>query len=120
MKSFLQKLPYTLFVGLSLLALLQIAIIFKDSYSSNGKIEFTNQTPAPADLQEETDISNLTSVKTSINSASQAELEELPGIGVSLAKKIIESRPYTNIDELIAKAGLTSKVLDQIKDSITL
>lgn len=43
-----------------------------------------------------------------INSASQADLEKVPGIGEATAKKIIAGRPYTSVADL-PKAGLSAK-----------
>lgn len=54
-----------------------------------------------------------------INSASQAELEKLPGIGPVTAQKIISSRPYSSVDELLGKKVVSSKVYSQIKDLVT-
>lgn len=55
-----------------------------------------------------------------INTNSQAQLEALPGIGPITATKIIESRPYISVDELLKKKIVGSKVFDQIKDKITI
>lgn len=43
-----------------------------------------------------------------INSASQADLEKVPGIGEATAKKIIAGRPYTSVADL-SKAGLSGR-----------
>lgn len=53
-----------------------------------------------------------------INSATQAELEALPGIGPVTASKVISGRPYQNIDELINKKIIGKSVFDKIKSSI--
>lgn len=55
-----------------------------------------------------------------INTASQSQLEELPGIGPVTAQKIITGRPYVSVDELLSKKIVGSKVFDQIKDKITI
>ncbi len=54
-----------------------------------------------------------------INTASQKELEGLPGIGSERAGKIISNRPYQNISELLSKKIMGQKVYDQIKDQIS-
>jgi len=43
-----------------------------------------------------------------LNNASQSELESVPGIGASTAKKIIAGRPYSSVGDL-SKAGLSAK-----------
>lgn len=57
---------------------------------------------------------------TSINSASQSELEALPGIGPVTAGKIISLRPYSSVDELLSKKAVGKSVYEKIKDSISL
>ena len=54
-----------------------------------------------------------------INSASQAELEALPGIGPVTAGKIMAGRPYQNISELVERKIVGQKGYDQIKDQIS-
>lgn len=54
-----------------------------------------------------------------INTASEGELESLPGIGPVTAKKIVENRPYAAVDDLFTKKIVGSKVFSQIKDKIT-
>lgn len=54
-----------------------------------------------------------------INTASQSELEKLNGIGPVYATNIIEHRPYSNIDELVKKGAISQKVLEKIKNAIT-
>ena len=53
-----------------------------------------------------------------LNTASQTELEALPGIGKTSANKIIAARPYTSVDEL-AKAGLAAKSIAALKPLVT-
>lgn len=59
------------------------------------------------------------SAKVNINTASEAELDTLWGIGPSRATAIIAGRPYAATDEIIAKAGIPQSVYDRIKDGIT-
>jgi len=55
-----------------------------------------------------------------INSASEHELDSLPGVGPVTAQKIINGRQYSSIDELLSKKIVGSKVFEQIKEKITL
>ncbi|MBI2025902.1 MAG: ComEA family DNA-binding protein [Candidatus Levybacteria bacterium] len=54
-----------------------------------------------------------------INTASEAQLDTLPGVGPVTAEKIINSRPYTRIEDLTSKSIVSQKVFNQIKDKIT-
>lgn len=61
--------------------------------------------------------------KVNINEAKQEDLEELPGIGPSIAKKIIEYREqngkFTSIDELQEVKGIGEAKFENIKEYIT-
>lgn len=48
-----------------------------------------------------------------INSASQADLVKVPGIGDATAKKIIAGRPFTSVADL-SKAGLSAKQIQEL------
>ncbi len=54
-----------------------------------------------------------------INTASQKELEDLPGIGPVYAQNIIEHRPYSSVEELLSKGVLKKNVYEKVKDSLT-
>lgn len=56
----------------------------------------------------------------SVNTASQKELETLSGIGQSYAQKIIDHRPYSALEELVTKGAIGQKLLDKIKDQLSL
>lgn len=56
--------------------------------------------------------------KVDINSASQAELEKLPGVGAATAKKIIAGRPYASPADL-SKAGVPAKTIEKITPLVT-
>ena len=53
-----------------------------------------------------------------INSASQADLEKVPGIGTSTAKKIVAGRPYSSVADL-SKAGLSAKQIQTLTPMLT-
>ncbi len=87
-----------------------------------GKIYIpsTKETLSGKSLGTQSDLSNLSSKKTiSLNSASQAELEALPGIGPVTAGKIISGRPYQSVEELKSRKVVTASVYEKIKDLLT-
>ncbi len=57
---------------------------------------------------------------TNINSASFEELDKLPGIGQVYGKKIIEQRPYSNVEELLSRKIIPASTFDKIKDKISI
>ena len=61
--------------------------------------------------------------RLNINAASPSDLEKLPGIGPSLAQKIVEYRHthglFLTIEDLIKVSGIGPAKLDQIRDLIT-
>ncbi len=57
--------------------------------------------------------------KTNINSASQSQLEDLWGVGEVTAKKIIENRPYSQVDELLQKKILKKNIYDRIREELS-
>lgn len=58
------------------------------------------------------------SAPVNLNTASQKELEDLPGVGPATAKKIIAGRPYASVDAL-AKAGVSKSTIGKISSLVT-
>ena len=61
--------------------------------------------------------------KISLNTATQAELESLPGIGASKARAIIayrEQKLFESIEELKQIKGIGDSLFEQIQDKITI
>ena len=64
-------------------------------------------------------LSSIVSVQgININTASEAELDQLPGIGEVTAQKIINQRPYTEINELLSKKIVNQSTFNKIKEQI--
>lgn len=51
-----------------------------------------------------------------INAASLAELESLPRVGPKLAQRIVEGRPYADVDALERVRGIGPATLDRLRD----
>ncbi len=53
-----------------------------------------------------------------LNSASDAELKAIPGLGDALVAKIVVNRPYANKTQLKSKKVIPDAVYEKIKDLI--
>lgn len=93
----------------------------KDSANSSSDAS-SGSTPDSGSASDSTSTSNSGSAsetsKINVNSATQKELEDLPRVGEVTAGKIIDNRPYANIEELQEKTGIYDSVVEQIKDLI--
>ena len=56
--------------------------------------------------------------KVDLNTATEKELDQLPGVGPATAKKIMGGRPYSSISEL-SRAGVSKHQLERITALVT-
>ena len=59
------------------------------------------------------------SLIVNINTATQEELETLPGIGTARAVQIVEGRPYERVDDLVRIPGIGAASLDGLRAFVT-
>ncbi len=55
-----------------------------------------------------------------LNSATIEELDQLPGVGQTIANKIITGRPYATLEELLTKKVVNKNVFEKIKNLISI
>jgi competence protein ComEA len=79
---------------------------------------------APLDTGEQVFVPTLTTEagekRVSVNSATAAELDTLPGVGPATAERIIEGRPYNTLEQLLDVKGIGEKTLEKLRPFITL
>jgi len=69
----------------------------------------------PAAGQEAATTLGVPPARVSVNRASAAELEKVPGIGPELARRIIIYRPYRSLDELTRVPGIGPRSLERLR-----
>ena len=70
------------------------------------------------DTEPNTDAEDVETACININTATKEQLTTLNGVGDSTAQKIIEGRPYTQIEDLLNVSGIGQATLDKFKDKI--
>jgi competence protein ComEA len=87
---------------MSLLALSTLLVLALPAGAAAAKAKTAATAAGPVDL----------------NTATQKQLEDLPGVGAATAKKIIAGRPYASVQDL-SKAGVSAKTIQTITPLVT-
>src|SRR5947208_7352041 len=96
------------------------AQIAADPNALNNNPEARAQTPtgevtaATAVPAQQTQPSAVTSTGVDLNTATEAEIAKLPGINKLTAKRIVASRPFLSVNDLI-RVGVSKKTIDHLK-----
>jgi len=73
-----------------------------------------------SDVQEASRITIEPDNPVNINTADEATLQLLPGIGPTYAQRIVQARPYTSVEQLLRVQGLGPKRLERIRDLVAI
>ena len=107
--------------------LLSLALIFSLSACAKRARDQSLTTPKANDQQSavalQTAAASSQQNRININTASTKELETLPGIGKSLAERIVEHRekygPFRRPEQLIAVRGISDRRFRALRDLVT-
>jgi endonuclease YncB( thermonuclease family) len=85
-----------------------ISPVLTNSSPATGPLSSTSSRASVAPIQSTTpdSVSSIPETKLDVNRASQAELENIPGIGPAIAQRIIEARPFKSADDLRNVKGI--------------
>ena len=95
-----------------------IAVLFAVvSFAPTHVLAQAKKEPAKTEKKEEKK-EEKKAAKLDLNTALEADLKALPGIGDAYAKKIMDGRLYKRKDELVSKKILPKATYDKVKDDI--
>lgn len=78
----------------------------------------TKTTPSKSKTQGTTTGQSAKAQLIDINTATEAQLKELPGIGDAYAAKIVQNKPYRSKNQLVQKKIIPAATYEKIKDRI--
>ena len=91
-------------IGIAILGFLSAAILFI-RHASNLANDFR---PSPGSLI------------VNINTATEAELQTIPGVGPTRAAQIVAGRPYQSVDDLVTIVGIGEESIEGLRTFVTI
>ncbi|BFM10459.1 hypothetical protein R50072_06120 [Simiduia litorea] len=79
------------------------------------------QAPAPTTVKKSISADEIIKAtdRININSISKTSLQRIPSIGATAAQRVIDARPYTDLNQLDSVKGLTKAQRDSLKSLLT-
>lgn len=112
---------------LSLALLVGMVVSYLDRTNSDAIHDFDvkkNAVPVPDMLEETQGEDHHTPLLIDINSATAKDFQKLPGIGPSIAQRIIDYRTqigkFNTIEDITQVNGIGSKTLDRLRAQLTI
>lgn len=78
------------------------------------------QAQLQSQLQPQRQASEEQPVTVNLNTATKTALTGLPKVGAATAQKIIDARPFTSVEDLQVKVGLSDEVYSGIRERVTI
>jgi competence protein ComEA len=95
-----------------------VCIVFVFAWSCLSGSVWSQGTAAKTEPKVAAKTAPQTTALVDINSATQEQLTQLPGIGSAYSGKIIKGRPYAKKDQLLSKNIIPKATYEKIKDLI--
>jgi competence protein ComEA len=91
----------------------------EDVYCELKNLQYIDTPQEPTEKENnDNNTSDSTQTCININSATLDQLTTLNGVGESTAQKIIDSRPYEKVEDILNVSGIGQSTYDKFKDDI--